>query len=105
MTVGAQELDLRGGDVVLPEDGEEITVRALHRFERPGSYSLKIGIPVQPGEKIENDNFITHHLRVVDKKIKVLYVEGYPRWEYRFLKNALIRDRDTGRSRGFGFNQ
>lgn len=91
----SEELDLRGADVVLSDEGEELTVRASHRFERPGSYALRIGIPVQDGEKIENDNFITHHLRVVDKKIKVLYVEGYPRWEYRFLKNALIRDRET----------
>jgi len=90
-----EELDLRGADVVLGDEGDEITLRVSHRFERPGSYALKIGIPVQPGEKIENDNFITHHLRVVDKKIKVLYVEGYPRWEYRFLKNALIRDHET----------
>ncbi|MGH9361185.1 MAG: hypothetical protein ACRD2T_04655, partial [Thermoanaerobaculia bacterium] len=31
-------------------------------------------------------------IRVLDQKIKVLYLEGPPRWEYRFLKNALIRD-------------
>jgi hypothetical protein len=90
-----EELDLRGAATVLGEEGEEITLRVSHRFERPGSYALRIGIPVMEGEKIENDNFITHHLRVVDKKIKVLYVEGYPRWEYRFLKNALIRDHET----------
>ncbi len=31
-------------------------------------------------------------VRVVENKIKVLYVDGMPRWEYRYLKNALIRD-------------
>jgi hypothetical protein len=30
---------------------------------------------------------------VVDNTIRVLYVDTYPRWEYRRLKNALIRDR------------
>ena len=47
------------------------------------------------GEKIENDNYLIHHLRVVDTKIKVLYVDNWPRWEYRFLKDGLIRDVET----------
>ena len=29
--------------------------------------------------------------RVDPEEIRVLYVEGYPRWEYRFLKNTLLR--------------
>jgi len=29
---------------------------------------------------------------VVDSSINVLYVDGYPRWEYRYIKNAMIRD-------------
>jgi hypothetical protein len=90
-----EELDLKGADIVLEEEDEEQTVRVMHRFKRPGFHTVRVGIPVQRGEKIENDNFLVHHIRVVDKKIKVLYVEGYPRWEYRFLKNALTRDTET----------
>jgi hypothetical protein len=89
------ELDLKNADVVVDEEGVEQAVRVSHRFEVRGFYTVRIGIPVQPGEKIENDNFIVHHIQVVDKKIKVLYVEGYPRWEYRFLKDALTRDTET----------
>ena len=37
-------------------------------------------------------------LRVSDEKLKVLYVEGLPRWDFRFLKNAMRRDTGlTGR--------
>jgi len=35
------------------------------------------------------------HARVIDRKIKVLYVEDTPRWEFLYLSNALIRDRET----------
>jgi uncharacterized membrane protein len=28
----------------------------------------------------------------VDRPLRVLYVDGYPRWEYRFLKNLLVRE-------------
>ncbi|MCX5662544.1 MAG: VWA domain-containing protein [Planctomycetota bacterium] len=32
-------------------------------------------------------------VEMVDKPIRVLYVEGYPRWEYRYLKNMLVREK------------
>ncbi len=35
----------------------------------------------------------TRSLRVVDRKIKVLYIENSPRWEFKFLQPALLRDR------------
>jgi hypothetical protein len=35
----------------------------------------------------------TRTLRVVDRKIKVLVIENSPRWEYKFLQPALLRDR------------
>ena len=31
-------------------------------------------------------------VKVLDAQINVLYVEGYPRWEFRYLKNELIRE-------------
>src|SRR5262245_1893156 len=36
---------------------------------------------------------ITRPVRVLDSKIKVLYIEGAPRWEYQFIQAALLRDR------------
>jgi uncharacterized membrane protein len=36
---------------------------------------------------------LTRPVRVVDNKIRVLYVENAPRWEYKFLQNSLKRDR------------
>jgi uncharacterized membrane protein len=34
-------------------------------------------------------------INVLDAKIAVLFVDGYPRWDYRYLKNALIRDKSV----------
>lgn len=36
---------------------------------------------------------LTKDVRLVDKKIKVLYIEHAPRFEYKFLQAALLRDR------------
>lgn len=32
-------------------------------------------------------------LRVVDRAVRVALFDGYPRWEYRYLKNLLLRER------------
>lgn len=47
----------------------------------------------QAGEIDDEDNLRNVQVAVLDAKIAVLYVDGYPRWEYRYLKNELIRDR------------
>jgi len=61
--------------------------------ERVGPHKYSVVIPVQGGELIEENNRREFKLEVIDDKIRVLYVEGEPRWEYRFLKNLLLRDR------------
>ena len=42
---------------------------------------------------VEDNNSRRINLELVDRPLKVLYVEGYPRWEYRYLKNLLVRER------------
>ena len=37
-------------------------------------------------------------VRLIDRPIRVLYVEGYPRWEYRYLKNTLVREKSIDSS-------
>jgi len=61
--------------------------------EEVGPHKYSVVIPVQGGELIEENNRREFKLEVIDDKIRVLYVEGEPRWEYRFLKNLLLRDR------------
>lgn len=88
-------LAVNPSDVVLKGGEEAQAVRVTYRFDRADTYALRIGIPVEPEEKIKSDNFVTHTVRVIDRKIKVLFVEDYPRWEFTYLSNSLIRDRET----------
>ena len=39
-----------------------------------------------------DNNTISKTIRVLDEKIRLLYLEYLPRWEYRYLKNSLTRD-------------
>lgn len=74
---------------------EEQKVKVSHTFKRAGTYALRIGIPVQDDERIKSDNFLFHTIRVIDRRIKVLYVDGSARWEQQYLSNSLTRDFQT----------
>lgn len=71
----------------------EVTVDFDTKVARPGEYTLEALVEPDPDELTADNNRAVRRIRVIDERIKVLYVEGYPRWEYRYLKNALVRDR------------
>jgi hypothetical protein len=63
-------------------------------FDKPGRYLLKIGVPPDPAEAVQEDNFKLHRLRVVELKMRVLVVSGGPYYDYRFLLPLLQRAND-----------
>ncbi len=44
-------------------------------------------------ELVTDNNQRILDLELVDRPIRALYIEGYPRWEYRYLKNVLVREK------------
>jgi len=80
-----KSIKLRGKGVVQTET-------LMFRPQKAGDFRVTMSVPVKPDEQFKDNNSLTKRIRVVEDKIKVLYIEGYPRWEYRYLKNALIRD-------------
>jgi|GEM_PF-872367 len=85
--------ELAREDFRLAEDtgATEQTVRL--GFVPPGEGDLEVRVTVlpQPGERDAANNVERRLLRVEPGRIKVLYVDGYPRWEYSFLKSSLLR--------------
>ncbi len=78
-------------EFTLNDGGGEQQEQLYWKPELEGDYTIQISIPLQEGEQDESDNVLTHVIRVESARIKVLYAEGYPRWEYRFVKNLLLR--------------
>lgn len=60
--------------------------------KQSGTVKLEVSIDTFPGEISETNNRVEKRIRIIDDKIKVLYVEGMPRWEYRYLRQVLKRD-------------
>ncbi len=57
-----------------------------------GEYELTVDLPVQDGESLTNNNSQTFRISIRSETLKVLVMESQPRWEFRFLRNALERD-------------
>ncbi len=55
-----------------------------------GLQKLVVEIPALAEELETTNNVQQLQIMVIDDKIRVLYVDGYPRYEYRYLKNTLL---------------
>jgi hypothetical protein len=78
--------------VTLAGNGERQTVSLTHVPKAPGNSTAMVRVEPLPSELFEENNVASKSIQVLDQKIKVLYLEGPPRWEYRYLAHALIRD-------------
>jgi uncharacterized membrane protein len=58
-----------------------------------GAKALEFSIDPLPGEQNRSNNAVTRLVNVVSDKRRVLYVEGEPRWEYKFIRRAEDDDR------------
>jgi hypothetical protein len=86
-------------------DGQQVAAKAVNltgaaQFEelqfipetKSGTVKLEVAVSPQPGEITDANNRLAKTVRIVNEKIHVLYVEGKPRWEYRYLRQVLLRD-------------
>lgn len=90
---GEREVALFEGEKVV--DRQVVRVRetvsdAVFSFfpKKPGLHTYRIAVEEEEGWETLSEVTVD----VVDKKIKVLYVEGLPRFEFKFLRQALADD-------------
>lgn len=92
---------LKDGQVIqekptqIPSSGGEREL--LFDLDHPdlGSSTYRVRAVPLPGEQVTSDNEFAVSVLVTDARNRLLYVEGTPRWEYKFLKRALTANRQT----------
>ncbi|MCU1328683.1 MAG: hypothetical protein JWN34_4053 [Bryobacterales bacterium] len=57
-----------------------------------GPHSYTVGIEPLTGEENAKNNAVVRVINVTKGKRRILYVEGEPRWEYKFIRRALEDD-------------
>ena len=56
-----------------------------------GDRRFRLSVAPIEGESMLDDNAALFRVHITPEKVRVLYVDAYPRWEYRFLKELLKR--------------
>jgi len=88
-------LSVRDGDKTLTE--REITLEPDGRVQAEslffpagsaGAKTLNFSVAPLAGEENLANNAMTRPLLVSDAKRRILYIEGEPRWEYKFIRRA-----------------
>ena len=93
-----KKVALRGMDglpselVVTVESDKPQNVELQFKADMIGMIDVMMRANSEPGEIDEADNQKTAAIEVLDARINVVYVDGYPRWEYRYIKTDMIRE-------------
>jgi hypothetical protein len=77
--------------LVLGADGLSKSVRLSHRPEETGDLEYLVEIDTLEGESNTENNQISRVVKVRDETLRVLYVQAYPNYEFRYLKSMLGR--------------
>ncbi len=80
------------GDAVLTPERSAVTVELIAKPEASGRVRYRIDALPIAGERRTDNNTADFEVAIVEDRLRVLFVAGYPRYEYRYLKNALLRE-------------
>ena len=80
-------------EVAVAADGRPQEVVLPHRPGQTGQFRYTIDVERPSGDLSIRHPPLVRSIRVREEKIRVLLVEGSPRFEYRFLRNLLSRDK------------
>jgi hypothetical protein len=72
---------------------EPQTITLTTRADDPGDQDWSVEIVADDPDLIEANNTQALTVRLIDEPMRVLFIDGGPRWEQRYLKNLLIRER------------
>ncbi len=83
---------LAAREITLAPDGRIQTEPLFFSAGAAGAKSLEFGVEPIVGEANQRNNAVTRPILVSDQKRRVLYVEGEPRWEFKFIRRAVADD-------------
>src|SRR5215469_11713400 len=83
---------LASRDVTLGTDGAVQSETVFFTVGTAGVKNLEFSVEPLANEENKANNTISRPLQVTDAKRRILYVEGEPRWEYKFIRRATDKD-------------
>ncbi|MBP7948237.1 MAG: hypothetical protein KA004_01185 [Verrucomicrobiales bacterium] len=77
--------------IVLPPMGQ-VQEMVVVTPQQEGEGEFKLSLPVEKEEVFPANNERTFRMAIRKETLKVLVLDSQPRWEFRYLRNALMRD-------------
>ena len=93
LTARDGEKTLATREITLAADGKIQTEGLLFNAGEAGAKALQFSVEPLPEEQNRANNSVTRLVNVESDKRRILYVEGEPRWEYKFIRRAEDDDR------------
>jgi uncharacterized membrane protein len=79
-------------EVYFPRDSESLSVEVKFIPKEQGVKTYHFNLEPLEGEQIQENNSRRAVIQVQNLAARILYVEGRPRWEYKFIRRALVDD-------------
>ncbi|MGA3240251.1 MAG: vWA domain-containing protein [Bryobacteraceae bacterium] len=79
--------------IALGADGNQQTETLMFDIGSAGARTLQIAAAPLPGEESTANNILTRVVNVGSEPRRILYIEGEPRWEFKFIRQAEEDDR------------
>ena len=96
------KLSLKDGDktltskeIMLAADGSAQTETVLFNAGPAGIRTVQVSLGLLSNEENPGNNQMTRLVQVEERKPRVLYIEGEPRWEFKFIRRALEEDKSV----------
>lgn len=83
---------LASREVSLKKDGVEQAETVVFNSGAAGVRTLQVSVEPMDGEENRQNNTVTRLVNVDASKPKVLYIEGEPKWEFKFIRRAIDAD-------------
>ncbi len=93
---GGRDEPLAEETVTISESDEPKSARLSFRPQEEGDFHFTVEVESLDDEANPDNNHQTRLVKVRDETLRVLYVQEYPSFEFRFLKNMLNRSMKRG---------
>ncbi len=84
---------LASKEVIFQRDATQQSETITFQAGTSGARNLQVSLDPIEGEESPRNNALTRLLTVDSSPMRILYIEGEPRWEFKFIRRAMEEDK------------
>ncbi len=93
VVIKADTAALASQEITLKDEGAVQTESVVFNAGSAGLKNLQVTVEPLAGEENTGNNRVVRLVNVENRKPRILYIEGEPKWEFKFIRRAIEEDR------------